>query len=210
MKDFKAVRLGGFFFGEIDQMSTRGRKPSADSLKLVHGGAPDTVAVLPEEDQAAGPAQDSPGKSARPGPVKRPKPLIGNKVAQEEYDRIVGELKARRKWLPSFSGGIAIYAQAFADWVEAEKMLANGMTVEGDKIVPTGKVIVSPKGYPIQNPWLAIRNRSQEMMLKVGNDYGLTLVSQVRIVDAQLDLFGGGRKNDNADDHGGKFEKFGR
>lgn len=160
-------------------MSTKGRKPKADHLNLVHGAG--GVAALPEKDEArpddvkaAGPARSN--QEAVLG--KRPA-VLKSTPAKNEYDRIVRGLLRLSKWDPLFTTSIAIYAQAYADWIEAERHLKED-----------GKVILSPKNYPIQSPWLAIRNRAQEMMAKMGSEFGLTLISQVRVQNAQMDLFG--------------------
>ena len=153
LKGFTAVRLGGLFFGESWPMSTKGRKPKADHLNLVQGAG--GVAALPNKDEPR--AED--GRTEAPANSnlaqimgKRP-PVLTRKAAKDEYDRIVKALLRLSKWDPLFTTSIAIYANCYADWIEAEKELKK-----------EGKVIISPKGYPIQSAWLAIRNRSQEMM----------------------------------------------
>ncbi len=44
-----------------------------------------------------------------------------------------------------------------------------------------GPVVKSPSGYPIQNPWLAIANKSMEQMLKWGQELGLSPAARSRI-----------------------------
>lgn len=147
----------------------RGRKPSAEHLRLVQTG------------QAVADAPDRPAKSANG--VRQAQPSITApshlpQAAKLEYRRIARLLRQQGKWSELFRGSLAIYARAWADWIEADRELKK-----------EGKVIVSPKGYPIQSAWLAIRNKAAETMLRVAGDMGLDLVSQVRVAGAQLDLF---------------------
>ena len=90
-------------------------------------------------------------------------------TAREEYARVAQLLKRLDQWSELFSAELAIYAEAFADWREASEHLER-----------TGKIIKSPSDYPIQNPWLAIRNRARDTMMKAAADMGLNLVSLAR------------------------------
>jgi P27 family predicted phage terminase small subunit len=74
---------------------------------------------------------------------------------------------------------LAAYCMVFARWVEAERELRK-----------TAKLVKSPSGYPLQNPWLAIANRAIEQMRQLGSDLGLSAAALTRISrSAQLDLF---------------------
>jgi len=52
------------------------------------------------------------------------------------------------------------------------------------KLEREGEVITSPKGYPIQSPWLSIANRAEQRMLKLATELGLTPVSGNRLPGA--------------------------
>lgn len=44
-----------------------------------------------------------------------------------------------------------------------------------------GEVVASPKGYPMRNPWLDVRNAARDNMRKFRQEYGLTAASRTRI-----------------------------
>jgi len=159
---------------------TQGRRPSPEHLKLIQ----------PKAEQGQ-PIAELPGKTGagetkprQPSSIDVP-PVLTRKIAKEEYQRVVSELTKLGKWHNVFKSTLAIYAQAYADWVEAEKELAK----KG-----AGKVATSPNGYQVQAAWLTIRNKAQDTMIRVANDFGLTLISQARLANVQLDLFDGDEK----------------
>ena len=90
-------------------------------------------------------------------------------AARKEYVRVARLLTRLDQWSDLFVSELAIYAEAFADWREASEHLER-----------TGKIIKSPSDFPIQNPWLAIRNKTRETMMKAAADMGLNLVSLAR------------------------------
>jgi P27 family predicted phage terminase small subunit len=65
---------------------------------------------------------------------------------------------------------LAAYCSAWARWCEAE-----------GEIRKHGLLIKTPNNYPAQNPYLAIANRAQEIMLKVAVEFGMTPSSRTRI-----------------------------
>jgi P27 family predicted phage terminase small subunit len=60
-------------------------------------------------------------------------------------------------------GGLAIYCQAWARWVEAEGQLAK-----------FGTVVVPPSGFPVQSPYLAIANKAMEQMTRILVEFGMS------------------------------------
>lgn len=42
-------------------------------------------------------------------------------------------------------------------------------------------IVMSPKGYPIQNPWLAVARKEEDRCLKIMQEFGLTPSAQTRI-----------------------------
>lgn len=65
---------------------------------------------------------------------------------------------------------LAIYAESFVRWKAATR-----------NVQETGQVVRSPKGYPIQNPYLSIANKAQEQCLKILVEFGLTPSSRTRV-----------------------------
>ena len=69
---------------------------------------------------------------------------------------------------------LALYAQAWARWVEAEEQLTR-----------FGTVIKSPNGYPIQSPYLPIANKAMEQMTKLLVEFGMSPSSRSRVTTVQ-------------------------
>src|ERR1022692_4544746 len=77
-------------------------------------------------------------------------------IARQEWDRIVGELTSLGV-LSSFDRGpLAAYCIAYALWIEAIEMVQKH-----------GAMIKSPKGFPVQSPYLSTLNRQAEIMLRI-------------------------------------------
>lgn len=49
------------------------------------------------------------------------------------------------------------------------------------KLSEMGKIIDSPKGYPIENPWLWIAERAKKGILKAASELGLTPIARTRL-----------------------------
>lgn len=64
----------------------------------------------------------------------------------------------------------AIYCQSWSAWVQAVKKLSE-----------TGPLIKSPSGYPIQNPYLAVKNKAEDQMMKSLTELGMSPSSRTRI-----------------------------
>jgi P27 family predicted phage terminase small subunit len=90
-------------------------------------------------------------------------------VAKEEWHRIVGELTVLGVLSKFDRLPLAIYCGAYALWLEAN-----------DALQTYGVVIKSPSGYPVPSPYLAIRNRAEDTMLKIAADFGFTPASRTR------------------------------
>jgi P27 family predicted phage terminase small subunit len=50
-----------------------------------------------------------------------------------------------------------------------------------EELAKSGPVVKSPSGYPIQNPWLSIANKSLEQLLRFGQELGLSPASRTRV-----------------------------
>src|SRR5450759_3877918 len=102
-------------------------------------------------------------------PILECPPELGP-VARQEWDRIVGEL-TQLGVLSSFDRGpLAAYCIAYALWIDAIEMVQKH-----------GAMIKSPKGFPIQSPYLSTVNRQAEIMLRIASEFGFTPASRSRI-----------------------------
>ena len=59
-------------------------------------------------------------------------------------------------------GPIAAYCQAWSRWMDAE-----------ENVQRFGSVIKTPKGYPVQSPYVGIANRAMDQMRKFGIEFGI-------------------------------------
>lgn len=90
-------------------------------------------------------------------------------MARKEWDRVIGEL-TRLGVLSSFDRGpLAAYCTAYALWLEASEMVQKH-----------GAMIKSPKGFPIQSPYLSSLNRQGEIMIRIASEFGFTPASRSR------------------------------
>ena len=68
------------------------------------------------------------------------------------------------------AGALALYCQAWARWVEAERALER-----------YGVVVKSPSGFPMQSPYLAIANKAMEQMTRLLTEFGMSPSSRARV-----------------------------
>jgi len=76
---------------------------------------------------------------------------------------------------------LALYCEAYAEYMEAS-----------EHIRQHGLLLKSPMGYPIQSPYLAIRNKAAEQMRAYILEFGMTPASRSRVhvpAPEQRDLF---------------------
>jgi P27 family predicted phage terminase small subunit len=82
---------------------------------------------------------------------------------------------------------LAAYCQAYADWVEAEEQLRRYGKVVKSPIKTTTRrskgdeVTETTGGFPMQSPFLPIRNRALETMHRFLSEFGMTPASRSRI-----------------------------
>lgn len=119
----------------------------------------------------------NPGKRAlnnkEPKPEKSKVPSAPshlNAVASREWKRIAKELHRLGVLTQLDRAALAAYCSAYADYVKAEKELTK-----------SGEVINSSEGNAYQSPWMGIKKRSMDQMIKFGTEFGLTPSSRVRI-----------------------------
>lgn len=107
--------------------------------------------------------------------------------AKVEWDRVATALDRMGVLTQMDRAALAAYCQAYGDWVEAEGQLrkygkvvkspvkTTVRRVKGEEVTETGG------GYPIQSPFLAIRNRALETMHRFLIEFGMTPASRSRI-----------------------------
>jgi P27 family predicted phage terminase small subunit len=136
---------------------TRGRKPTPTNLRRLRG---------------------NPGR--RPLPENEPKPTVSDTCPPPP-----GEInrKARLVWkhkapelhrlglltdvdLPLF----AAWCVAYARWREAE-----------ERVYELGLITTTPKGYPIQNPYLGIANTAMKALREIGSEFGMGPAARTRL-----------------------------
>lgn len=133
----------------------RGRKPKPTAVKEMAG---------------------NPGKRAlnkkEPKPDKQiptcPDHLKG--VARQEWERIAKELFALGIISKLDRASLAICCTAYADYVKA-----------CEKLETEGEVIISDKGGAYQNPWMAIKKRSMDQVVKFYAEFGMTPSGRSRV-----------------------------
>jgi P27 family predicted phage terminase small subunit len=104
---------------------------------------------------------------------KCPKHL--DKEARREWKRITPELLKLQILAHIDRAALAAYCMGWSRWVDAETNLRK-----------FGAVIKTPKGYPIQNPYLGIANTAIDIMRRFLTEFGMTPSSRSRINAAQV------------------------
>jgi len=136
-------------------MGRRGPKPTPRNLRLVKG--------IDRKDRIN---TDEPEVE-----VTIPDPP--DHLTEEEADKFreMGAKLARMRVMSDADvDALALYCVAFLRMVEADK-----------RIRETGMMIKSPKGYPIQNPFLAISNRARKDCQSILAEFGMTPSSRTRV-----------------------------
>ena len=133
-----------------------------------------------------------PGRSPKPtalkeklgNPGKRPlnrneaKPAVGivrapahmSDLAKKEWARLRSKLLAAGLLTEIDANVLAMYCIAWARWVEAE-----------DQIQRIGPVVKTKIGNLVQNPYLAVANKSMDQMLLYARELGMTPSARSRI-----------------------------
>ena len=137
----------------------QGRKPKPTAIKELEGN-PGKRALNKKEPKP---------ESAIP---TCPNHLKG--VASQEWRRVTRELYALGVLTRVDRAALAAYCTAYKDYVQAE-----------NKLKKEGAVIISDKGGLYQNPWMAIKKRSMDQMVKFASEFGMTPSSRSRV---QVDI----------------------
>ena len=133
----------------------QGRPPIPRNLKLITGG------LRPDRDNTEEPE------------AKVTVPPAPDYLQDDEIDVFVemaGKLARMRVMTEYDVDALAMYAARFCVW-----KLAN------DNVRQVGLVVKSPKGYPIQNPYLSIANKAQQDCLRILTEFGMTPSSRTRV-----------------------------
>lgn len=120
--------------------------------------------------------QGNPGK--RPLNDKEPKPKaeaprcpsILSPDAKKHWRTIVKQLAAAKIMTKLDTDALAIYCEAYARWADANAHLQK-----------FGIVVKTPKGWPMQSPYLSISNKAFEQMKGMLSEFGMTPSSRTKV-----------------------------
>jgi P27 family predicted phage terminase small subunit len=153
----------------------KGRKPKPTEIKKLEGN-PGKRAINKKEPKPKVEMPDCPNH------------LQG--AAKTEWTRLVKELSALGMLAKVDRAALAMCCTAWADYVQAE-----------NKVKKEGAVIISDKGGLYQNPWVSIKARRMDQVMKFYAEFGMTPSSRSRIKvdapdeeDAMAQLLGMSRK----------------
>lgn len=91
-------------------------------------------------------------------------------AARTEWKRITEELLALKMISKIDRAALAICCTAWADYVKA-----------CNKLEKEGEVIISEQGGMYQNPWVAIKKRSMDQVMKFYAEFGMSPSSRTRL-----------------------------
>lgn len=99
-------------------------------------------------------------------------PRYLSKAARKEWRRVAPRLVAMGSGMLTEvdRAAFACYCQAVGRIEDAER-----------ELVKYGNVIKTPKGYPIQNPYLAIANKATDQIRQFAVEFGMTPSSRSRV-----------------------------
>jgi P27 family predicted phage terminase small subunit len=123
---------------------------------------------LPPESRAPGSRIE--GCAARvEGAPDCPDHLEG--IAREKWDQMIAILDEMGTLSRTDRDAIALYCSTYAQW-----------RICNDKLrEPDDYVIVSPKGFLLNSPWVNMRNKFSDQMAKMLSEFGLTPSARSRV-----------------------------
>jgi P27 family predicted phage terminase small subunit len=154
----------------------RGRKPTPTALKLLHG---------------------NPGKRGLPKHEPKP-PLVEGSLpaprhlsrdAAAEWRRMLPLLRSMRVLTDADLVMVAALCSLVGDFAMAERHLRR-----------EGLVIVGRDGNEVRSPWLFVKTKAIEQIIRISTEFGLTPASRTRIV--------GSAAAPKADDPGNSFDEY--
>lgn len=98
--------------------------------------------------------------------------------ARKEWDRVTAELHEYKMIAVVDKGNLAMLCTSWARYVEAEKMIAKEARRKG---ATSGLFVLTPNGYPVQSPWVAISARAIEQYRSIAADFGLSPAARARV-----------------------------
>ena len=133
----------------------QGRKPKPTQLKVLEGN-PGKRRLRKDEPQP---------KAKLPGP-----PAQLSAEAKREWWRLGKQLATLGLLTNIDRAALALYCQAWARWLEAEKALKT-----------YGVMVKSPNGFPMQSPYLAVANKAMEQIRAMLTEFGMSPSSRTRV-----------------------------
>jgi P27 family predicted phage terminase small subunit len=121
--------------------------------------------------------------------------------ARKEWKRIAPELEKLRLIAKIDRAALALYCQAWARWLWAEKMLRRAQDAAAVKMAeaeakgevysgPDGYVVATPNGHLGYSPHWVIANKAMEQIDKFLASFGMSPSSRSRVTpSAQMDMF---------------------
>lgn len=134
---------------------TRGRKPKPTEQKILEG---------------------NPGKRAINNKEPKPKTKIPpcpshlKGEARKEWNRVTKELLTLKIISEIDRAALVAYCTAWGMYVKA-----------CGKLEKQSEVMISDLGGLYQNPWVAVRNKAMEQILKFSSEFGMTPSSRARL-----------------------------
>jgi P27 family predicted phage terminase small subunit len=140
----------------------QGRKPLPTSVKVLRG------------NPGKRPLSDG---EPRPEATLPAPPSHLSAEAKREWQRLGRQLVAMGLMTKIDRAALAMYCQAWARWLEAEKALK-----------AYGVMVKSPNGFPMQSPYLAVANKAMEQIRAMLTEFGMSPSSRTRVhVTPQVD-----------------------
>ena len=133
----------------------KGRKPKPTVLKVISG---------------------NPGKRPLPKHEPQPKPDCPeppdnlSPAALEEWDRVVPLLYQLGLLSGLDRAALVAYCVAWGRWMDAE-----------DALLKSGAVVMSPNGFPVPSPFLAVANRAMKQIKEFLAEFGMSPSSRTRV-----------------------------
>jgi len=112
-------------------------------------------------------------------PKKRPyKPRHLSRAASREWDRIAPKLDAVGLLTTIDGSALALYCEAYADWVQAKRDVERrGQTIEVSRVSKKGDVYLTE----IVNPSVAIAAQAYAQLCKLLREFGMTPSARTNI-----------------------------
>jgi P27 family predicted phage terminase small subunit len=99
-----------------------------------------------------------------------PAVLEGDEAAVAEWQRVTPLLEHEGLIAELDAAPLAAYCMAYSRWQRAVAEVRTG-----------GEMILAANGSPVQNPWLAIRDRAAKDVLTFGAQFGITPTARSKI-----------------------------